>query len=297
MNRLPLLVIGGYLGSGKTTLIRSLLRRNGGRRLLVLVNDFGAINIDAELIASSDGDTISLSNGCVCCSMSGDLYYAIGDALDRVPQPDLIIVEASGVSEPARIAAVAHAEPMLEYAGVVTLVDVEAIEALLCDDLIGAQVARQIAQADLIVLSKTDRGDPTGARRAVREHSQSPCVIGRYGEVDPEILLGLTPIKTPTLSDDDHAKTFEKWTGTFDVSVSNQEMHKFLSAVPDGVFRLKGWFTSTDGTTEVHRVGLRTDLERAKPRLGSSIVAITPAGTADLACLQVAWDRLQDTSQ
>lgn len=80
MNRLPLLVIGGYLGSGKTTLIRSLLRRNGGRRLLVLVNDFGAINIDAELIASSEGDTISLSNGCVCCSMSGDLYYAIGDA-------------------------------------------------------------------------------------------------------------------------------------------------------------------------------------------------------------------------
>ncbi|MDG1421802.1 MAG: GTP-binding protein, partial [Tateyamaria sp.] len=84
----PLTVIGGYLGAGKTTLINRLLAENHGLRLLVLVNDFGAINIDASLIETAEDDMIALSNGCVCCTMGADLFLAIGDILDRDQLPD-----------------------------------------------------------------------------------------------------------------------------------------------------------------------------------------------------------------
>ena len=79
MNKLPLTVIGGYLGAGKTTLINRLLSESHDARVMVMVNDFGAVNIDAALLARADGDTIELTNGCVCCTLGADLFMAIGD--------------------------------------------------------------------------------------------------------------------------------------------------------------------------------------------------------------------------
>ena len=102
--RLPLTVLGGYLGAGKTTLLNRLLSEDHGQRILVMVNDFGAINIDASLIAAASSDTLTLSNGCVCCTMGADLFMAMGDALDRRPRPDHLVIEASGVADPAKIA-------------------------------------------------------------------------------------------------------------------------------------------------------------------------------------------------
>ncbi|MEY8840033.1 GTP-binding protein, partial [Cribrihabitans sp. XS_ASV171] len=125
MMRLPLTVVSGYLGAGKTTLINRLLAEDHGLRLLVMVNDFGAINIDAALIAAQGDDTIALTNGCVCCTMGADLFMALGDALDRRPRPDHLVIEASGIADPAAIANAAKAEPELSYAGIVTLVDGE----------------------------------------------------------------------------------------------------------------------------------------------------------------------------
>ncbi|MDP5350234.1 MAG: GTP-binding protein, partial [Paracoccaceae bacterium] len=121
--RLPLTVIGGYLGAGKTTLINRLLREDHGQRVLVMVNDFGAINIDADLLVSADGDTMTLTNGCVCCTMGADLFMAMGDALDRRPRPDHLVIEASGIADPARIATAARAEPDMAYGGIAVVVD------------------------------------------------------------------------------------------------------------------------------------------------------------------------------
>ena len=110
---LPVTIISGYLGSGKTTLVNHLLRHSDGRRIVVLVNDFGELPIDADLIISADGDTINLANGCACCSMGGDLFNALVDVLDRSPPPQYLLIEASGVADPARIANIARAEPDL----------------------------------------------------------------------------------------------------------------------------------------------------------------------------------------
>lgn len=95
-------VIGGYLGAGKTTLLNNLLTQAEGLRAAVLVNDFGDVNIDASLITVHDGDTISLANGCMCCSLSSGFAPAINAILERADRLDAIIVEASGVAEPER---------------------------------------------------------------------------------------------------------------------------------------------------------------------------------------------------
>ena len=93
-------MIGGYLGAGKTTLLNRLLHDPGGRRLGVIVNDFGSIGIDAELLASaSDSGVVNLPNGCVCCSLGGDLFETLSALRDADVPPDHIVIEASGVAD------------------------------------------------------------------------------------------------------------------------------------------------------------------------------------------------------
>ena len=91
---LPLTVIGGYLGAGKTTLINRVLAGDHGLRLMVMVNDFGAINIDAELLASATEDRMELTNGCVCCTMGADLFLAIGSSLSVQPAAGFPLIAA-----------------------------------------------------------------------------------------------------------------------------------------------------------------------------------------------------------
>lgn len=154
--KIPVTVIGGYLGAGKTTMINSLLAGDHGLRLAVLVNDFGAINIDARLIAAHDGDTIALSNGCVCCTIAD----ALGDALDKVlamtVPPDHIVIEASGVANPAKIAMYGQGWPGLCLDGVIVLANGETIQAQAADKFVGQTIQLQLAAADILVLNKTD---------------------------------------------------------------------------------------------------------------------------------------------
>ena len=137
---LPTVVIAGYLGAGKTSLVNHLLRNPGGRRIMVMVNDFGALDIDADLLESADDDTVTLSNGCICCTMGTELMYALADACDRRPRPDALVIEASGVAQPEKIATAAHAEPEMRYGGIVTLADAANLAGLLEDREIGEQV-------------------------------------------------------------------------------------------------------------------------------------------------------------
>jgi G3E family GTPase len=127
-----------------------------------LVNDFGPVNVDAGLIAEHDGETISLTNGCVCCSMGSGLEDALIRVLERSPVPDLIVIEASGVSDPGRIAQVGLSDPMLQLETIVVMVDSEQVVSQLDDPLLGDTLARQIAAASLLVLNKTDLVDSAG---------------------------------------------------------------------------------------------------------------------------------------
>ena len=99
----PILLVAGFLGAGKTSVVNDLLAHAEGRRIAAVVNDFGAINIDAELIAGASDGVVSLSNGCICCSLEGDLLRTLSALLRRDPRPEFIVIETSGVADPSDI--------------------------------------------------------------------------------------------------------------------------------------------------------------------------------------------------
>jgi len=159
---LPLTILGGYLGAGKTTLINRLLAGHHGKRLTILVNDFGTINIDADLITAHQGDTISLANGCACCQLQDDALKQL-QVLAAMPNPpDHILVEASGAGEPARLAYLGFGVNGLQLSGIYVAIDAETIAARQHDKFTGKLVQRQIAQADFCLLTKTDLTDDDG---------------------------------------------------------------------------------------------------------------------------------------
>ena len=99
----PILLVTGFLGAGKTTVVNHILAHTEGRRIAAVVNDFGTINIDAELIAGASDGVVSLTNGCICCSLEGDLLRTLAGILRRNRRPDYIVIETSGVADPADV--------------------------------------------------------------------------------------------------------------------------------------------------------------------------------------------------
>ena len=153
---LPTLVIGGYLGAGKTTLVNHLLRHASGQRIAVLVNDFGDINIDADLIRGQFGDVLELSGGCVCCSFGADLVGALMRVSARIPAPDVVLIETSGVAMPAAVARSARLVPGLSVLGVVAVWGGMTGQAQAQGLYVGGRWMQQIQEADLLLLNKVD---------------------------------------------------------------------------------------------------------------------------------------------
>ncbi|MEL7156360.1 MAG: GTP-binding protein, partial [Actinomycetota bacterium] len=152
--RIPVTVIGGYLGSGKTTLVNHLLR-GADERIAVLVNDFGSVNIDADLIESQDGETLRLANGCICCSLAEGFAAALDTVLELDPRPDRLVLEASGVADPAAVAAYGHG-PGLLLDAVVVVVDGETVRAQAADGYLAQTIDGQLRAADVLVANKLD---------------------------------------------------------------------------------------------------------------------------------------------
>ena len=125
---IPVTVIGGYLGSGKTTLVNHLLRTAAGRRIAVLVNEFGALPIDADLIEARDDTMIKLSGGCVCCSYGSDMMAALMDIQQLRPAPDHVLLEASGVALPGAVAQSVELLSGCRLDSTVVLADAETVE-------------------------------------------------------------------------------------------------------------------------------------------------------------------------
>jgi G3E family GTPase len=192
---LPLTVISGFLGSGKTTLLNHLLVSPHGRRLVVLVNDFGQINIDAALVSSQTDDMINLANGCACCAISSELTNALIEIAEREEPPDAIVLKASGIADPSGIAQTALTNPAIRFDGTLVAVDVVTLQTLAEDPLTSLLFHNQISAADLIVLSKVDLiDDPqrAEARQWLADRYHDKRVIEAVnGDVPPELILGI----------------------------------------------------------------------------------------------------------
>ncbi|MBN8986660.1 MAG: GTP-binding protein [Rhizobiales bacterium] len=187
----PVVLVAGFLGAGKTTVVNHLLAHAGGRRIAAVVNDFGAINIDAELIAGAADGVVSLSNGCICCSLEGDLLRTLAGLLRRDPRPEFIVIETSGVADPSDIVRnlmdpVIWREAPLET--VLCVVDATMPITMLDDALLRSQ----IRAADVVALSKVDlaaAAQHTQVRDAIRAIRPAAVLVDApHGEI-PAVLL------------------------------------------------------------------------------------------------------------
>lgn len=183
----PILLVAGFLGSGKTTVVNHLLAHAGGRRIAAVVNDFGAINIDADLITGASDGVVSLSNGCICCSLEGDLLRTLAALLRRDPRPEVIVIETSGVADPGEIVRtlmdpVIWREAPLET--VLCVVDASASAAALADPLLRAQ----LRAADVVALTKLDLAAPEVVARV-----RAAVAVARPGAVVVEAPYGAVP--------------------------------------------------------------------------------------------------------
>ncbi|WP_299153674.1 CobW family GTP-binding protein [uncultured Tateyamaria sp.] len=205
---LLLTIIAGYLGAGKTTLVNQLLRHANGTRYAVMVNEFGSLPIDEDLIEAEGDDLITLAGGCVCCSYGDDLMMAMAQMRDLEPRPDHILLEASGVALPGNIAAaISLFGNDIEVLGIVLLADAEALSDQLANPYLSDTVTRQLAAADLAVLTKVDLATPDQMQRArqiVAEHAPGVAVIESEGADLTQSILLLSRQDTQQAPGTDH---------------------------------------------------------------------------------------------
>jgi len=285
-------VIGGYLGAGKTTLVNRLLSADHGRRLAVLVNDFGEINVDVELVAAHGAETLGLTNGCICCSIGDSLGAAFDQVLALDPRPDQIVVEASGVADPTKVAAYGRGWPGCRLDAVVVLADAQTIRANAVDPFVGELVIRQLRAADLVLITKTDMTDDeeTGAvlgwvAEAIGSDRAVLCCT--RGLVDAGLILDIGVSDGSTECDRHPADPmgtsgFDTWVVDLSEPISRADLERALVEWPARVVRMKGVIGLADGSVVVaQRVGQRVSIEPAPPTVtgGKSLVAIAVSET------------------
>ena len=188
---MPVTIITGFLGSGKTTLLNHILNHCQDLKVAVLVNEFGDINIDSQLLVSVDADMVQLSNGCICCTINDDLVEAVFNVLERDEKVDHLVVETTGVADPLPLALTFVSPPLrdlIHLDSIVTLVDTEAFTPA---HFHSEAALNQITYGDIIVLNKTDlasaqqledleqwiRDQKWGARILQAQNSQVPLPL------------------------------------------------------------------------------------------------------------------------
>ncbi len=304
---IPVTTIGGYLGAGKTTLLNRVLSDDHGLRIAVIVNDFGAISIDERLIVSRNGEIISLANGCACCSVAGDL----AEALDRLAlleaRADHILIEASGVANPARIADLANS-PGLQTRNTIVLADAETVQAQASDKFVGRLVRDQLARADVVVLNKIDLLDEPrleAARAWMRRNVPGVRLLESIrGSIPLDILLGTAdpdewpdpPRGKPAAIGRD-STPFESFCWTAPGCIDLDALRAVVADLPETIVRAKGIIAAagkTEGPFVLQAVGRRSSIE---PMISGAagdnteIVLIGIAGTMDRAALGASLDR------
>jgi len=280
----PTLILGGYLGAGKTTLVNHLLRHADGRRIAVMVNDFGELTIDADLIEGADEGVLTLAGGCVCCSIGSDLIGALQDVLGRSRPPELILIETSGVALPAAVARSARLLPDLCIEGIVVVLDAQTVRERSADPYVGDLVRQQLLEADLLILNKIEQCNAAeqadlhrwlGAMTA----PGTPIVPASQAHVPPELVLGfraqsLEPADVP------QAQSLSRWQAkpigragdpaslrfvselvTLPAALDPQPLLLALGDPAAGIVRAKGWITDLSGQRHLlQQVGRRIEL-------------------------------------
>lgn len=287
---IPLTILTGFLGAGKTTLLNRILHADHGQRIAVLVNDFGSINIDTQLVVETDADDmVNLSNGCICCTIQGDLLAALDKLVQRDDPPDYIVVEASGVADPIDIGLTLRAAPSVRIDSVITVIDAEQLYTLEHEYAVLAM--NQVGMADIVIINKVDLVEEAQLQR-VRDYVRRIIKDARIMEavqcqVPIELLLNVghyddERILTASSQDvhvheageahhhhhHDHSLIFDTWSWVSMEPVSLRELQRVVESLPASIYRAKGFFYLADEPERraiLQIVGRRANLELGEP--------------------------------
>ena len=270
---IPLTLISGYLGTGKTTLINQLLRTTK-KKIALLVNDFGDVNIDESLIESRTDSLLSIAGGCVCCSYGNELIETLESMNSSEILPDYIVLEASGIALPSKIIQTISLMNFLSFHGTVLLTDASRIQAQLNDVYISDTIRLQIQEHDLLVLNKTD---------LIGEEALSNCVDALLNNFqirkllttvnahieEKDLLLDFVPnekyksneIKLEKKMGHGFISSTIKPTGTIDIDA----LSTLLRNPTYNIERAKGFFKNKNGEAcEIQYDGLTLKIEKTK---------------------------------
>ena len=270
--RTPVVVVTGFLGSGKTTLVNKLVKSSES---LVIVNEFGEVPVDHALVENPVEKTVALPNGCLCCHIRGDLEETlIGAAMRRrrgeITGFDRVIVETSGLADPGPVAQTLYADPALgrdfKMGPIVTVVDAADAGARKAS----AEISRgQIAAADVVVLSKVDRArDLKGAESEVRALNPGvQCIPAAHGEVDSMQLLQAQPGTGRLSGTASHSGAIRSFAMKFDRPVRRELLQQFIGTLVElrgkDLLRVKGIVPVEEGLVLVQ--GVRHVFDRLRP--------------------------------
>jgi G3E family GTPase len=275
MAPVPVTVLTGFLGSGKTTVLNHILTAGAGRRIGVLVNEFGEIGIDGRLVASRAGDLVELTNGCVCCTVRDDLLGAIATLLDRPAPPDHLVVETTGLADPRPVARQLldpRVQDDIRLDAIVTLVDAANFDRNLER---AEQAYAQITAGDIVLLTKTDlvasaiAAQIEAGLRALNPRAR--VLRCTHGQVDLDAVLGLRLFDASTLRDasghgvpaggrtDGHASAFRARTFRASAPLDLRRFADVMDHLPTAVVRSKGILSVAGAPVRVivHQVGDR----------------------------------------
>ena len=287
----PVTILTGFLGAGKTTLLNHILSNVEGRRMAVLVNDFGSINIDARLVVSVDDNQIALSNGCICCTIRDDLVAALVRLLRTDPPPEHVVIEASGISEPMGIAETffqPELQPLLSVDAMVAVCDAATYPELDFENT--EMVLRQAAVADIVLVNKVDIANAAGLAQLRHDLSlaapHSRLVESVQARVPLSVLFG--PARTSGASDqapppsaasshdhdhdhdhgqeheEEHSSRFGTWSWTDNAPLSLTAFQHWVQQLPRTIYRGKGilWLAEhPDHEAVFQMVGKRSTVE------------------------------------
>ena len=328
----PLTVLTGFLGAGKTTLLNRILVGDHGLRVAVLVNDFGSINIDAELVVDveNEGGVINLANGCVCCNIRDDLVAAVTQVMTRAERPEYILLEASGVADPSGIALTFMDEGMrdrIRLDSIMCVVDAEQIFA--APEMMELKL-RQVAFADMLILNKVDLVTPEEIER-IKEwlddrFHRYRLVEASGGNVPLEILLSVGRFDPAQLDDtathdqhdhrpacegpncglhdhghrNDHSQVFKTWSYETEAPFSLEALRETARKLPASVYRCKGVVHTVEEPGRrviLQVVGKRVDIavgdEWTDGEPRTRLIAIGSHDGVDEASLRQVFDRCQ----
>ena len=279
---IPVTIITGFLGSGKTTLLNHILTNQEGLKSAVLVNEFGEIGIDNDLIVKSDEDIIELTNGCICCTINGELLEAINKILDTNKDIEYLIVETTGLADPLPVAMTINgARDQLRLDSIITLIDAENFN----NETISSQIARsQIIYGDIILINKCDlvtQEKIASIELEISNVKSNPRILKSIkGEIPLPLLISVGLFQSDLIAesidhdhDHDHDEEESSIEGFTSFSFQSKfpfSLRKFQNFLdnylPDSVYRAKGllWFEESELTHIFHLSGKRFTMDDTK---------------------------------